>query len=193
MKTDLNESILGNCEVGDVRVDLPIWFGDPVKSKTRIMFLGLEPRDSDPIFNIEKIGKYVFGTPFGIEHWTPKNKYFNSFQDVVKNWDILSYFTDVVKEYVVKKSKGEGDKAARESFWPKANESENLNFLDQEIRYLNPDHIIGIGNDSYRFLEKKFRGKFKVSIVRHPNARQDKTTKQNSWDIAREQLSEILR
>jgi hypothetical protein len=66
------------CSLGDIRVDLPISIGDK-NSKYRIVILGLEPRDSNSKFNIEKHGKHVFGTPFGIEHWDEKKQIFKMF------------------------------------------------------------------------------------------------------------------
>jgi len=73
---DLFQNELVISEVSDLRVDLPIWFGDENSCKLKLMVLGLEPRNTKNKYNIEKIGKHVFATPFALEHWTNRNKYF---------------------------------------------------------------------------------------------------------------------
>ena len=177
------------CQNGDVRVDLPISLGHK-NGNYRIAILGLEPRDSKSKFNIERSGKFVFGTPFGIEYWTEKNKYYRCFEDLIKRDDCYLYFTDVVKEYEVKSSKGDADVNARKTFWKKAADIENISFLKKELEILNPTYIIALGNDTYTFLHQQFGDK--VIKVVHPNARQNMQSKENSWDIAKKQLNVIF-
>ena len=177
------------CQNGDVRVDLPISLGQK-NANYRFAILGLEPRDSKSKFNIERSGKFVFGTPFGIEYWTEKNKYYRCFEDLIKRDDCYLYFTDVVKEYEVKSSKGEADVNARKTFWKKAADIENISFLKRELEILNPTHIIALGIDTYTFLHQQFGDK--VIKVVHPNARQNMQTKENAWDIAKKQLNAIF-
>jgi len=188
---DLENKVVST-EIGDLRIDLPIWFGDENSCKLKIMVLGLEPRDTKNKFNIEKIGKHVFATPFALEHWTNRNKYFKSFEQLIKRTDVLSYFTDVVKEYEVKSSKNESDKFAVANFWKKAEDPINLQFLKSEVNLLKPDFIIGLGNNSYKFLRKHFGNELKIQKVIHPNARQNKITKENAWQVADKQIFEIL-
>jgi hypothetical protein len=178
-----------NCINGNIRVDLPISIGSE-ESDYRIAILGLEPRDSNSKFNIERSGKFVFGTPFGIEYWTEKNKYYRCFEELLKRDDCYLYFTDVVKEYEVKSSKGEADVNARKTFWKKAADIENISFLKKELEILNPTHIIALGNDTYTFLYQQFGDK--VIKVVHPNARQNIQSKENAWDIAKKQLNVIF-
>ncbi len=193
-----NSSLLGlkfKANPGDIRVDLPIWFGDPSKVKLKVMILGREPRNSHDKFNIEVSNEhnFVFGTPFGIEYWSEKNKYYRSFKNLIKNDEILTYFSDVVKTYEVKQSKTESDLHAKVSFWKKAEmEKDNLVFLKTEVDLLNPDVIIGLGNDSYNFLKKHFKS-FDVQKVIHPNARQDKKSGLNAWVTAEIKISEIIK
>ncbi len=177
------------CQNGDIRVDLPISLGKE-NAKYRFAILGLEPRDSNSKFNIERSGKFVFGTPFGIEYWTEKNKYYRCFEELIKRDDCYLYFTDVVKEYEVKTSKGEADFNARKTFWKKAADTENLSFLKKELEIINPTHIIALGNDTYTFLHQQFGDK--VIKVVHPNARQNMQSKENAWDLAKKQLNVIF-
>lgn len=187
MKVGVKESI--KCSVGDIRVDLPIAFGN-LSAPHRLIILGLEPRDSKDIFNLERNGKFVFGTPFGIEQWSSGDKYFRSFSEIISRSDCFLYFTDVVKEYEVKESKEKADRNARKQFWSKASNEENIAFLKEEMSHINPTHIIALGRDSYSFLKEIFGEK--VILFKHPNARQDKKTKENAWDIIRRDLNQLL-
>jgi len=177
---------------GDIRVDLPIWFGD-VSSKNRIIFLGLEPRDTEAKYNIEKKDNFIFATPFGIEFWNEKNKYFKSFKSVLKPNDLFVYFTDVVKHYEVKSTKNKSDINARALFWEKAVLEENLEFLNQELNLINPTHVIALGGDSFKFLNHHFGEKWNVVKVIHPAARPDKKTGMNAYEKVNETLGKILK
>lgn len=175
-------------KTGDIRVDLPIWIGN-LNAKNKILFLGLEPRDTDKKYNIEKNQKFVFGSPFGIEFWNEKNKYYKTFKNTIENSNNFCYFTDVVKSYEVKETKGEADKIARKYFWEKAAENNNIKFLSKEISILNPTYIIGLGNDSFNFLNKHFGEKYNVVKVIHPAAHPQKGI--NAFEIASQQLYKI--
>lgn len=178
------------CQNGDIRVDLPISFGSE-KATYRLAILGLEPRDSNSKFNINRSGKFVFGTPFGIEYWTEKNKYYRCFEALFERQDCYMYFTDVVKEYEVKDSKGAADKNARKTFWTKAAKDENIAFLKSEFEIIKPTHILALGNDTHAFLNKHF-GEKVVKVI-HPNARQNQRSKENAWEIAKKQLNDIYK
>jgi len=164
-----------NVELGDFRVDVPVWFGDFKNAKNRIIVFGLEPRDTNPDFNIEKVGNKVFAAPFGIDRWNefstvkrkPQNKYFRVFKELIFDSDNFILFSDIVKEYQKISStnlKGENDLNARKLFFSKA-EKERDNLM-KEINNINPTHIITLGNDSYSFLSKYYP---EITIrVRHP-------------------------
>ncbi|WP_353079550.1 uracil-DNA glycosylase family protein, partial [Flavobacterium sp.] len=169
------------CQNGDIRVDLPISFGSE-KATYRLAILGLEPRDSNSKYNINRSGKFVFGTPFGIEYWTEKNKYYRCFESLFQRQDCYLYFTDVVKEYEVKDSKGAADINARKTFWTKAALEDNITFLKSEFDIIKPTHILALGNDTHAFLKLHFGDK--VVQVIHPNARQNQQSKLNAWEIA---------
>jgi putative transcription antitermination factor YqgF len=83
---------------GDIRVDLPVWFGDPLFHK-RIAIIGLEPRNTSDHLNVERNNRYVFATPFAMER--PKGKYQSAFSEILSKPDCFVYFSDVVKEYEV--------------------------------------------------------------------------------------------
>lgn len=180
------------CEDMDVRIDLPVWFGNLNTAKKRIIVFGLEPRDTNSSFNIEKVGKNVFATPFGIDRWNfkssikykPQNKYYRVFKDFISNDDNFILFSDIVKEYQViskKNENGKNDKTARELFFTKA--ANSLAYLTEEIRLVNPTHIITLGNDSFEFLSKYFN---EITIrLRHPSNGGEK--------IAIEQLNKIIK
>jgi uracil-DNA glycosylase len=178
-----------DCQNGDIRVDLPISFGSE-KATYRLAILGLEPRDSNSKFNINRSGKFVFGTPFGIEFWTEKNKYYRCFEALFQRQDCYLYFTDVVKEYEVKDSKGAADNNARKTFWTKAALEDNIDFLKSEFDIIKPTHILALGNDTHAFLKLHFGDK--VVQVIHPNARQNQQSKLNAWEIAKKQLNSIF-
>jgi hypothetical protein len=177
------------CKNGDIRIDLPISFGSE-KATYRLAILGLEPRDSNSKYNINRSGKFVFGTPFGIEYWTEKNKYYRCFESLFQRQDCYLYFTDVVKEYEVKDSKGAADINARKTFWTKAALEDNIAFLKSEFDIIKPTHILALGNDTHAFLKLHFGDK--VVQVIHPNARQNQQSKLNAWEIAKKQLNDIF-
>lgn len=179
------------CTEGDLRIDLPVWFGNPEQSSCRVIVFGLEPRDTDSIFNIEKIGNRVFGTPFGIDRWNrdssvkgkPQNKYYRVFQNLIENQLNFVLFSDIVKEYeivsVVNKE-GSNDRNARESFFAKA--ATELLYLREEIHLVQPTHILTLGNDSFKVLSDHYPEI--THRIRHPaNGGEGK---------ARQQLAELF-
>ncbi|QNA46472.1 uracil-DNA glycosylase family protein [Lacibacter sediminis] len=165
----------------DIRVDLPVWFGN-LSSPVRIAVMGLEPRNSDPdgILNIERVGQYVFATPFALER--PRGPYYAAFQDLLNSNNLFVYFTDVVKSYLVSGDKKNDDRIARQLFWKRAKEEEA--FLVEELALINPTFIIALGNESFAFLSKLLSNKYQILKIRHPS--------QGGARIAREQLAKIL-
>jgi hypothetical protein len=160
---------------GEFRIDVPVWFGDLSTAKKRIIVFGLEPRDTNPDFNIEKIGDKIYATPFGIDRWNdfssvkrkPQNKYYRVFKEIISDMNNFILFTDIVKDYHVVSNTNEGrknDLNARITFYSKA-EKELPNLIN-EINNINPTHIITLGNDSYTFLSKYYP---KITFrLRHP-------------------------
>ncbi len=180
-------------QIGDTRIDLPIWFGGIVESQIKVVVLGREPRHNHNRYNIERSGRNVFGTPFGIEFWSERNKYFRSFQSIISNPKIFTYFTDVVKHYNVNESKFKSDKEAKREFWRKAElDQDNLALLRFEINQINPDLIVGLGVDCNAFLEKHFSCSYYILKLNHPNARQDKRTGLNAWEKIDQELKNVI-
>ena len=179
----------------DLRIDVPVWFGDAGMAQRKIIVFGLEPRDTNPMFNIERAGNRVFGAPFGADRWNagstvrgkPQNKYFRVFNAVLDQKDTFILFSDIVKFYTIIDPENRdrvNDSYAREHFIRHANES--LPMLKKEISLIDPSHIITLGNDSFRFI-KKLLPDFQDIIkgVRHPaNGGERK---------AKEQLDQLLR
>ena len=63
-------------------------------------------------------------------------------------------------------------------------------FLTKEISIINPTYIIGLGNDSFNFLNNHFGNKFNVKKVIHPAAHPQNG--KNAFEIASQQLCEII-
>lgn len=173
------------CKSGDTRIDVPVWFGDKQKAKNRILVFGLEPRDTDSNFNIERVGKKVFATPFGVDRWNqkstvprkPQNKYYRVFDKLVSDQNNFVVFSDIVKEYEIQTTsneKSKNDKNARKQFFVKAEES--LPFLLQEIKHIAPTHIITMGKDSNEFMLESFKS-WNIIRMRHPSNGGEKEAK----------------
>ena len=167
---------------GDIRVDLPVWFGNP-NAQMKIMLLGQEPRDTDKEgdLNIERVDKYVFATPFALERERPI-RYHAAFSPLFKKEiDAFIYFTDVVKEYEVTGNKENDDNLAKKLFLKKA--KENSPFLEEEIRIIDPTMIIAIGSKSHYFLVRHLKKSAKK--ISHPAHR-------GGIGKANDQLNELL-
>lgn len=170
-------------EVGDIRVDLPVWFGDN-NATNKIIIIGLEPRDTDKsgLLNIERVNHYVFATPFALER--PKGPYYAAFGDLINREDTFVYFTDVVKTYQVGSvhDKQQDDKTARQNFLQKA--QDELPFLLKELELIKPTKIIALGDKSFAFLKELLGSEFELEKVRHPS--------QGGAKIAKQQLTDIV-
>lgn len=150
---------------GEYRIDVPVWFGDMRIAKNRIIVFGLEPRDTNPDFNIEKIGNKIFASPFGVDRWNvfssvkrkPQNRYFRVFKELIDNKENFVLFSDIVKDYQIFSNINENrknDLNARALFFSKA--EKELEHLTEEINNIKPTHIITLGNDSFTFLSKYY-------------------------------------
>lgn len=181
-------------ESNDCRIDVPVWFGDITKSKHRMMVFGLEPRDTNHKFNIERKSNLVFGSPFGVDRWNnkssvkgkPQNRYYRVFESISKRPDTFLIFSDIVKTYDILDSVNKervNDQYARKYFFKKANESKEK--LKEEIRIINPTCIVSLGNDSTRIVKEILPEKLNIiSGVRHPaNGGETK---------AKEQINQLL-
>lgn len=170
---------------GDIRRDVPVWFGDIHKAKCKIIVYGSEPRATNNAFNIERVGKYVYATPFGVERWNEKStipgrtqlKYFRVFQDIIIRNDVFIIFSDVVKDYEVKSNDNNiNDKNALKKFFQKAYSDNNKNIIKQEIKYIQPNIILCLGNRAYEAMNKIISNDIKdikndiiIKKIRHPS------------------------
>jgi len=170
-------------QVGDIRVDLPVWFGN-ADTKKKIVVIGLEPRDSDKTghLNIERINNYVFASPFALER--PQGPYYAAFKNLMNSNKIFTYFTDIVKTYEVNNinDKIKDDAFARQTFLKKA--TANKAFLLNELEIINPSKVIALGDKSFFFLTQLLGNKYDVLKVRHPS--------QGGSTIARKTLDLML-
>ena len=171
-----DNSVIINTKIGDSRIDVPVWFGNLETAKVRIIVFGLEPRDSDQIFNIERVDDKVFAAPFGIDRWNInssvknklQNKYYRVFETVINEPDTFVLFSDIVKDYYIssdKDSKTENDTLARKNFVDKANDQ--LKWLFKEVELIDPTHIFTLGEESYRIVNELFPDK--TYKLRHPS------------------------
>jgi len=157
---------------GDIRVDMPILCGNP-KSKLKILFLGLEPRHTDDMYNIMKSGNKVFATPFGIDRWYSDSKqsvYASAFKQFL-TLDGLFLFSDFVKEYEIidPQQKNLNDEAARTNFQSKFLGKYKA-ILEKEIEEeFKPTLIIGLGKtDINKKVDKEWLRQYNVKTVSHP-------------------------
>ncbi len=175
-KSIVSPSNIIECSTGDIRFDIPVWFGDIFNSKVRIIVFGLEPRDTDSNFNIEKIENRIYATPFGVDRWIdsssvqrkPQNRYYRVFNELVNDHSNFVLFSDVVKDYYVVSKHNvnrKNDTIARDLFFEKA--YAGLGFLKEEIELINPTHIITLGLDSYNFIKSNFSD-IEIIKLRHP-------------------------
>jgi hypothetical protein len=183
LKSDLPE--VNN---GDIRIDMPILCGN-VKSKRKVLFLGLEPRHTNDIYNIMKIGNKVYATPFGIDKWYSKSKqsvYASAFEKFLE-LDALFLFSDFVKEYKVVdvSKKASNDQQARTNFKTLFDNSYQ-SILEQEIKLFEPTLIIGLGKvDISRKVPKLWLKEFNVNVISHPT--------NGNFKRMQSELSEVLK
>ena len=171
LKSDLSKTIKPTVQKGDVRIDVPVLIGD-VKSKHRILVLGLEPRHTDDFFNIMKAGNKVFATPFGIDRWYSDSKqgvYASAFERFLSS-DKLFLFSDFVKEYHVAdpELKGTNDQLARENF-KQLFEKKYRVLLEKEIKIFEPTMIVALGKvDISKKVPKSWLEKYNIQVISHP-------------------------
>ena len=173
---------------GDIRIDMPILCGN-IKSQRKVLFLGLEPRHTDDIYNIMKIDNKVFATPFGIDKWNSKSKqsiYARAFEKFLK-LDALFLFSDFVKEYKVvdPSMKASNDLQARDNF-KNLFDNKYRSILEQEIKLFEPTLIIGLGKvDISRKVPKTWLNEYNVKVISHPT--------NGNFNRMQSELSEILK
>ena len=170
-KEGISETKKPIVQKGDIRIDVPVLIGD-VKSKHRVLILGLEPRHTDDVFNIMKVGNKVFATPFGIDRWYSDSKqgvYASAFERFLSS-DKLFLFSDFVKEYWVADPglKGKNDELARENFKQLFDKKYRL-LLEKEIELFEPTMIVALGKvDISKKVPKSWLEKYNVQVIAHP-------------------------
>ena len=165
-------------ENGDSRIDVPVWFGRTDNAQNRIIVFGLEPRDTNRMFNIEKVNKYVYGSPFGVDRWNymssvpykPQNRYYRVFKELAEHADTFLLFSDLVKFYKVVdrlNTNRINDVCARKTFTQNAEKSKEK--LIEEIKLVAPTNILLLGKDTSGIFKKMFPELLKITCdIRHP-------------------------
>lgn len=177
---------------GDIRIDVPVWFGN-LNSSTcacKIIVIGIQPRDTHSSFNVAKIGNKVFATAFGIDRWNknssishkPQNKYFRVFKNIIHRTDIFILFTDTVKEYeVVGGDKGVNDKNSKNNFANLANKWKT--FLLEELTLVDPDYILALGNVAFSKVNNFCNRNYTVTKIKHPSHGGEKEAKRKIEEL----------
>jgi hypothetical protein len=149
-------------KVGDSRIDAPVWFGDLATAKVRIVVAGMEPRHSDNKFNVMRVGKKVYASPFGADKWRRNSKsiYYQAVSPLLVP-DVFVLFTDLVKDYQVESltDKQVSDKKARKEFAEKFLDHTGKLFsvgyrrmFEQECSAIAPTHLIAFGRETEQLL-----------------------------------------
>ena len=173
---------------GDLRIDVPVWFGNFEMTEYKIVVAGREPRDTNSDFNVEHIDNKIFACPFGVDRWNkqssikgkPQNKYYRVFDNLICDNKFFMLFTDIVKEYEIV---GNADDHARDTFDSKAESSKDL-FIE-EIKKIKPNVIISLGNETFSKIDKWFQENFEILKVpiRHPSHGGEKEAKAQLKDF----------
>lgn len=149
-------------EVGDSRIDAPVWFGDLATAKVRIVVAGMEPRHSEDKYNVMRDGKKVYASPFGADKWKKdsKNIYYQTISPLLVP-GVFVLFTDLVKDYQVTSitDKQVNDKEARKNFAGKflADTGKLFNVgyrqvFERECAAVVPTHLIALGRETEQLL-----------------------------------------
>jgi hypothetical protein len=178
------------------RVDVPVWFGDPIDCTFRILVFGLESRDTNEKFNIEAIKNRIYGAAFGADRWNPKTtvtrkpqlKYFRVFEKLINDPKVFIVFSDIVKTFEVSgHGKEFDDRQARRGFKKIAGSSNNLQILQEEIRLIAPHKILCLGKPSFDFMNHaKLSNGSPLVQIRHPSQGGESEAKKQIEQIAHE-------
>lgn len=138
-------------------IDLPIYFGD-IKNKDRIMIVAMDPKRSNQ-YNGKVSLSSVFALHRNEARNTKKNDYWNFIEPLKK--ENFVYLTDIYKLYYEKTLVINGKQTKIlsnkdpeyisihcDSF------KTNQKILKEEIKLINPNTIISLGNDSANALKK---------------------------------------
>ena len=176
---------------GDLRIDVPVWFGDPNKCAKRILVFGREPRDSDSLFNVERVGDKVYGATFGADRWNSKSsikkqpqlKYLNVFDRIISNDNFFILFSDAVKFFhmIYPPNDDRNDKHAESNF--KQYFLEQVPHIKQEVDIIQPDIVLALGADSYKACSKHLDLNYNVAHIRHPS--------NGGTNIAKQQIADL--
>jgi hypothetical protein len=158
---------------GDVRVDAPVWFGNPATAQRTIMIVGMEPRHSDDRYNLRREGATVYASPFGADRWCAgsSNKYYTVLQQLLPPCfpDLCVVLTDLVKAYQVldPDHKQDNDRLARQSFRDRFTDQGQTQFAE-EVHCIQPDLVLAFGRATTIQLGRYCGERLPVLSVRHP-------------------------
>lgn len=160
-------------KAGDMRVDAPVWFGNPATAQRMIMIVGMEPRHSNDRYNLRREGATVYASPFGADRWCAgsSNKYYTVLQQLLPPCfpDLCVVLTDIVKEYQVldPDHKQDNDQLARQSFKEHFTAQGQMLFAE-ELHCIQPDLVLAFGRATTTQLGRYCGERLSVLSVRHP-------------------------
>jgi len=157
-------------------VDLPYWLGEfkMDNSNNRIMVIGIDPLRNEMTFNnynASSADELIIGTPYAMhdpEMMLKKTRVYSNFITHLAQTNFV-YLTDIYKYYFEIEGKRSSSCLKRETMWD--------DFLCNEIRLINPSHVVAFGKEvaeRMADLHAQFQnGNESITIIElpHPAAR----------------------
>lgn len=158
-----NETVSSNFDLpvdkSQVGIDFPTWFNINSSVTKKIMLLGIDPLRHKDEFNTPEINIYsnaIIGTPYALHRQTMRHgangqpKTYWEFIKSLLDENYGVYLTDIFKVFFMSQNQRSYN---NKNFIE--NKKHLKQILDIEIRILNPDLIIVLGNKPLQLLNKK--------------------------------------
>jgi hypothetical protein len=150
------EDLLSKKETENLGIDLPIYFGDP-GSKKKIMIVAMDAKRNGQDHNNIVVGS-VFALHQKDARNTNRNDYWKFIEPITR--DSFVYLTDIFKlyyetHYFDKEKKYQLLSNKDKDYTDKTSVAfkTNKKILEEEIKLINPDTIISLGNESANALK----------------------------------------
>lgn len=165
IKHQAEEQLPNDVKESEIRIDVPVWFGDLKDAEKRIIIYGTEPRDTNQQFDInDDDPKRRFSTPFGVHAWNKNTsikgkthlKYFESLMGLLDDGFIL--LSDIVKFYLVlgKGNNEKNDAHAGKHFNRYARHDFSVGLIKKELEIVKPTYVILLGTKSCSYFLKTY-------------------------------------